>query len=53
MRMVSGTSCGADRKILLTLYKALILSKIDYGAQAYSTAPKHLLSKLKTSSKTI
>ena len=34
MRLVSGTTYGADKKILLTLYKALIISKIDYGAQA-------------------
>ena len=29
-----------DKKILLTLYKALILSKIDYGPQAYNSASK-------------
>ena len=46
MRLVSGTTYGADKKILLTLYKALILSKIDYGAQAYNSASKSLLSKL-------
>ena len=48
MRLVSGTTYGADKKILLTLYKALILSKTDYGAQAYNSAPKHMLSKLDT-----
>ena len=46
MRLVSGTTFGADKKILLTLYKALIISKIDYGAQAYNSASKPLLSKL-------
>ena len=46
MRLVSGTTYGADKKILLTLYKALIISKIDYGAQAYNSASKPLLSKL-------
>ena len=46
MRLVSGTTYGADKKILLTLYKALLLSKIDYGAQAYNSASKSLLSKL-------
>ena len=30
------------------LYKALILSKIDYGCQAYATASKTLLTKLDT-----
>ena len=29
-----------DKKILLTLYKALILSKIDYSPQAYNSASK-------------
>ena len=46
MRLVSGTTYGANKKILLTLYKALIISKIDYGAQAYNLASKPLLSKL-------
>ena len=46
MRLVSDTTYGADKKILLTLCKALILSKIDYGAQAYNLASKPLLSKL-------
>ena len=46
MRLVSGTTYGADKKIILTFYKALILSKIDYGAQAYNSASKPLLSKL-------
>ena len=46
MRVVSDTTYGADKKILLTLCKALILSKIDYSAQAYNSASKPLLSKL-------
>lgn len=38
LRLVSGTSFGADKKTLVNLYKALILSKIDYGCQAYNSA---------------
>ena len=38
MRMVSGTSFGADKITLLTIYMSLIRSKIDYGCQAYMPA---------------
>ena len=38
LRMVSGQSWGADRTVLLRLYKALVRSKIDYGCQAYGSA---------------
>ena len=33
MRMVSGTSFGADKKTLLIIYMSLIRSKLDYGCQ--------------------
>ena len=43
MRMVSGTSFGADKKTLL-MYMSLIRSKIDYGCQGYmSSSPAQLL----------
>ena len=43
MRMVSGTSFGADKKTLLMIYMSLIRSKLDYGCQAYmSTSPTQL-----------
>jgi hypothetical protein len=38
MRMVSGQSWGASKKSLLTIYKALIRSVLDYGAIAFNTA---------------
>ena len=38
LRLVSGTAFGADKKTLITLYKPLILSKLDYGTQAYNPA---------------
>ncbi|WP_435336452.1 hypothetical protein, partial [Klebsiella pneumoniae] len=38
LRVLSHTSWGADRKTLLFLYKSLILSKLDYGSEIYSSA---------------
>ena len=46
MRMVSGTSFGADKLTLLRIYFALIRSKLDYGCQAYASAARSHLSKL-------
>ena len=40
MRYLSGTKFGADKLRLLAIYKTLIRSKIDYGCQAYASAPK-------------
>ena len=38
LKVLSHTSWGADRQMLLKLYKALILSKILYGCEIYSSA---------------
>ena len=38
LRLVSGTTFGADKATVIRLYNALILSKLDYGAQAYNLA---------------
>jgi CO/xanthine dehydrogenase FAD-binding subunit len=46
MRMLKGTDFGTDKNSLLLLYKSLIRSKIDYGAQIYSCAKKTHLNKL-------
>ena len=46
LRLVSGTTFGADKVTLIRLYKALILSKIDYGSQAYNSADYSVLHKL-------
>ena len=48
MRMISETTFGADKKCLVNLYKALILSKLDYGAQAFNSAHKSQLGRLNT-----
>ena len=46
MRMVSGTSFGADKKTLLMIYMTLIRSKLDYGCQAYMSATPTQLNRL-------
>jgi len=38
MRSISGASWGASKSSLMTIYRALIRSVIDYGAIAYDTA---------------
>ena len=38
LRVVSRQAWGADRTVLLRLYRALIRSKVDYGCQAYGSA---------------
>ena len=46
MRMLSGQTWGASKKSLLTIYKVLIQSVIDYGCVAYDTASNNLKHKL-------
>lgn len=46
MRSVSGTTWGADRRPLLTIYRALIRSVIDYGAIVYDSASESQLTRL-------
>ena len=38
LRVLAHTSWGADRQTLLLLYKSLILSKLNYGCEIYSSA---------------
>ena len=40
LRAVSGNDWGADKKTLLTLYRTLIRSVVDYGSIAYDNASK-------------
>merc|ERR1711895_161673 len=40
LKVVSNSVWGADSKTLLHLYKALVLSKLDYGAIVYMSASK-------------
>lgn len=46
MKKLKNTDYGAEKYSLLLLYKSLIRSKIDYGAEIYSCANKRLLKKL-------
>ena len=48
IKCLSGTKWGADRDILISLYKSLVLSRIDYGCIAYSSARYSILKKLDT-----
>ncbi len=48
MKLISGTCYGADKKALLMVYKALILSKIDYGCILYHSAARTNLNKINT-----
>ena len=44
LRVLSHVSWGADRNQLLHLYKSLVLSKLAYGCEIYSSATKARLS---------
>ena len=46
MKASASVSWGADRTILMKIYKATVLSKIQYGAVAYGSACKSLLNRL-------
>ena len=38
IKVLPNTTWGADRKVLLRLYRALIRSKLDYGCSVYGSA---------------
>ena len=46
LRCISGTDWGADGKLLYNLYRALIRSVLDYGCEAFNSAPKSIINKL-------
>ena len=46
LRKLSHTTWGADRKTLRTLYRATVLSILDYGSQIYGSATQAKLSLL-------
>lgn len=48
MRSVAHKCWGADKFILMNLYKTLIRSKIDYGSIVYNSTRKKLLQQLDT-----
>ena len=46
LRVVARTDWGADRKVLLNLYRTIIRSKLDYGSIIYGSARKSYLQML-------
>jgi ribonuclease HI len=48
MRCLSGTTWGASKNVLLTIYKALILSIVDYCCFIYTNCSRSVLKKLDT-----
>ena len=48
LRVVAHTDWGADRKVLLRLYRSLIRSKLDYGCFIYGSARKSYLKTLES-----
>ena len=46
IRVVANTDWGADRKVLLRLYRTLVRSKLDYGCIVYGSARKSYLKML-------
>ena len=48
MRSITSHSWGASKSVLLTMYRALVRSRLDYGSQLLYTASKTALAKLDT-----
>ena len=46
LRVVSNMNWGAERKVLLKLYRSLVRSKLDYGCTVYGSARLSYLRKL-------
>ena len=46
LKVVSSTDWGADKSILLNLYRSLVRSKLDYGSIVYGSARKSYLQML-------
>ena len=45
-KVIGNTVWGADRKVMLRLYRSLIISKLDYGCNVYGSARKSYLQML-------
>ena len=46
MKSITGNTWGASKKILITIYKSLIRSILDYGCEAFYSASQRVLKKL-------
>ena len=45
-KVIGNTEWGADRKVMLRLYRSLVRSKLDYGCIVYGSARKSYLQML-------
>ena len=48
LKVLSHTNWGADRTVLLQLYRSLVRSKLDYGSMVHGSARKSYLMELDT-----
>ena len=46
LKVIGNTEWGADRKVMLRLYRSLVRSKLDYGCIVYWAARKSYLQML-------
>ena len=46
LRVLNGTNWGADRRILLSIYNAYVVSHLQYGAPAFCCAKPSVLARL-------
>ena len=46
LKCLSNTHWGSDRLALLRIYRATTRSQLDYGCEAYASAPDHVLNRL-------
>ena len=46
LKTLASSKCKTDATILLNVYKALLLPKLEYGSQAYFSAPAYILQPL-------
>ena len=46
LKLLGDTKWGADRKVMLRLYRSLVRSKLDYGCIVYGSARKSYLQML-------
>lgn len=46
LKVVGNTLWGADKKVLLQLYRSLVRSKLDYGCIVYGSARKSYIQAL-------
>ena len=48
LKVISAMDWGADRQVLLQLYRSFVLSKLDYGSAVYGSARPSYIKRLET-----